>query len=55
MIKFVIERTELISLKKKIQLEDLSCSTVAQDYQQSGFLVSFSKAYETVIGNPEGT
>lgn len=55
MIKFAIERTELITLKKKSQLEDLSCSTVAKDYQQSGFLISFSKAYETVIANPEGT
>ena len=55
MIKFSIERTELISLKTKASLEDLSCSKVAILYMQEGYQISYSKSYDSVLGNPEGS
>ena len=54
MIKFQIDRTELISLKSRASLEDLSCSKVALNYKEEGFQINFSKAYDAILGNPEG-
>jgi hypothetical protein len=54
MIKFQIDRTELIALKTRASLEDLSCSKVALHYKHEGFQINFSKAFDAVLGNPEG-
>jgi len=54
MIKFSIDRTELIALKTRASLEDLTCSKVALHYKEEGFQISFSKAFDAVLGNPEG-
>ncbi len=54
MIKFSIDRTELIALKTRASLEDLTCSKVALHYKEEGFQISFSKAFDVVLGNPEG-
>ena len=36
-VKFRIEKTELINVKRRGQLEDLSCSHTAQKYLLEGF------------------
>jgi hypothetical protein len=54
MIKFSIDRTELIALKTRASLEDLTCSKVALHYKEEGFQICFSKAFDAVLGNPEG-
>lgn len=41
-VRFKIEKTEMITVKRRVELEDLSCSKVAQQYLLDGFQIIFS-------------
>lgn len=42
-VHFKIEKTELVTVKRRSDLEDLSCSEIAQNYRLYGFHVVFSE------------
>jgi hypothetical protein len=59
-IKFVIQKTELISLKKKSSQSPgidsyLECSTVARQFIEGGFNTQFSPAYKAMEESAEFT